>query len=33
MEIVRRLQSMESQADSDTDTGTVQEPDKVAQQS
>ena len=33
MEIVRRLQSMESQSDTDTDTGTVQEPDKVAQQS
>ncbi len=33
MEIARQLQSIQSQADSDTDTGGVQESDKVAQES
>tara|TARA_Y100000593_G_scaffold12786_2_gene23729 strand:+ start:19126 stop:19740 length:615 start_codon:yes stop_codon:yes gene_type:complete len=33
MEIARQLQSLQSQSDSDTDEGTVQEPNKVAQQS
>jgi len=33
MEIARQLQSIQSQADSDTDEGGVQESDKVAQQS
>ena len=33
MEIARQLQSIQSQADSDTDTGGMQESDKVAQES
>ena len=33
MEIVRQLQSVQSQSDSDSDEGGVPEPDKVAQQS
>ena len=33
MEIVRQLQSVQSQSDSDTDEGRVETPDKVAQQS
>tara|TARA_A100001388_G_scaffold214510_1_gene164991 strand:- start:893 stop:1507 length:615 start_codon:yes stop_codon:yes gene_type:complete len=33
MEIARQLQSIQSQADSDADTGGVQESDKVAQES
>ena len=33
MEIVRQLQSVQSQSDSDTDGGGVETPDKVAQQS
>ena len=33
MEYARQLQSIQSQADSDTDTGGVQESDKVAQES
>ena len=33
MEIVRQLQSIQSQSDSDTNEGRVEESDKVAQES